>query len=1201
MISRLKSLELQGYKTFATKTNFEFPGKITAIVGPNGSGKSNIADSIRWVLGEQSYRLLRGRKTEDMIFAGSEGRSRAGMASSTITFNNEDGWLPIDFSEVSVTRRAYRDGQNEYLLNGQRIRLRDIQELLGQSGLAERTYTLIGQGLVDSALSIRPDERRKFFEEAAGIGLYRSRREDSLNRLDQTRHNLERVTDILSELEPRLRSLDRQTRRYLEYKTLQADLQVLLRIWYGYHWNNAQKDLSQSKQVLQEREIHLNKVKNNYEKIEIQFSEIRNQISSKRSVLNELHSQSSSEHLELEKIIRDLAVLEERQRSLNDQEYNQNYDLVRLEEEIKSKESYLENLETEYQKLTQEVNEAKTNLEEAQIALNERLNIREQVESELQKNRRAMIENETRSVEVKAKLNELTERINNLKSSLEKLRLEEQETQKEFLEKENELEKSKKVFIDLEKSIEIIKKKVLESSTKKRNIEIKLQEKRNILNKLQSEVIKLNAQYEALIQAEKTLSGFNQGAKNLMNAHRTGKFSGQYQPLSEVLNVPSELETAIAAALGEFLDSIVLLDKSDPSYAIQYLAKGDQGRAILLPLQWLKNEKEQKLPSINGLVGRASELIEFDLLYQPVVQSLLGNTIIVDNHENATKALGDLPSHTRFVTLNGEVFQGNGIVFAGKETRSSIIARPRQKQELERVIEETQERFTSLEAELVDLERELDALNLDHNQITQDEQKGNQELQQSQKLVNQRNLDFEKLRQRKQWVENQIKSLEQQLANSLESEAATKNLLQEIIRKIETQRKASDVLRTKLNELPVDDFQSNVGHWKTNLAVVERATNEAQKRLHENRTNIDQNRQRYTSIHRRLEDFKNALLEIDDERAIKKAKEAELKDEIEKIRQNIIPTENELKILEKTFDKLQEEISNAQQTVTIGERYVTQGQLDYSRNKDILENLRRHIEEDFGLVSFEYSSSITGPNPLPFDGLVEQLPIVTEIEPNLEENINRQRAQMRRMGPINPEAEEEYRSVKERFEFLSVQVEDLKKADQDLRQVIAELDELMQREFRKTFDAVALEFKDLFSRLFGGGSAKLYLTDEENFNNTGIEIEARLPGRREQGLSLLSGGERSLTAVALIFSLLRVSPPPFCVLDEVDAALDEANVGRFCDLLSELGKSIQFIVITHNRNTVQAADVIYGITMGRDSSSQMISLRLDEVSDDLVK
>ncbi len=923
MISRLKSLELQGYKTFATKTNFEFPGKITAIVGPNGSGKSNIADAIRWVLGEQSYRLLRGRRTEDMIFAGSEGRSRAGMASSTITFNNEDGWLPIDFSEVSVTRRAYRDGQNEYLLNGQRIRLRDIQELLGQSGLAERTYTLIGQGLVDFALSIRPDERRKFFEEAAGIGLYRSRREDSLNRLDQTRHNLERVTDILSELEPRLRSLDRQTRRFLEYKTLQADLQVLLRIWYGYHWNNAQKDLSQSRLVLQEREIHLNNVKNNYEQIEQQFSEIRNQISSKRSMLNELHSQSSNEHLELEKIIRDLAVLEERQRSLNDQEYNQNYDLVRLEEEIKSKESYLENLEAEYQKLTQEVDEAKTNLDEAQKAVNERLKIRGQVENELQRNRRALVENETKSVEAKAKLNELTERINNLKLSLEKLRLEEQEIQKEFKEKEKDLEKSKKDLDDVENSIDNFKKNALVYLTKKQNIDKKLQEKRNILNKLQSEVIKLNAQYDAIIQAEKTLSGFNQGAKNLMNAHRSGKFAGQYQPLSEVLNVPSELETAIAAALGEFLDSIVLLEKSDPSFAIQFLSKGDQGRAILLPLQWLKNDKEQKLPSLNGMVGRASDLIKFDTHYQPVVQSLLGNTIIVDTHDNATKAVRALPSHMRLVTLNGEVFQGNGIVFAGKETRSSIIARPRQKQELKKEIEETQEKFTILEIEIVDLEHELDIINQDHNKITQEEQKGYQELQQSQKLVNQRNLDFEKLSQRKQWIDNQIRSLEQQLANSLESEATTKNLLQETVKIIETLRKESDVLRGKLNEIPIDEFQSNVGHWRTNLAVVERATNEAQKRLLENRTNIDQNQQRFKSILRRLEDLKNALLVIDDERATNKAKEAELKDGIEKIRQQILPTENELKDLEKTFDKLQEEMSNAQQTVTIGERYMT--------------------------------------------------------------------------------------------------------------------------------------------------------------------------------------------------------------------------------------------------------------------------------------
>ena len=341
---------------------------------------------------------------------------------------------------------------------------------------------------------------------------------------------------------------------------------------------------------------------------------------------------------------------------------------------------------------------------------------------------------------------------------------------------------------------------------------------------------------------------------------------------------------------------------------------------------------------------------------------------------------------------------------AGKETRTAMIARPRQKQELKLLIDETQEKFTTLNTEILELENSLQDVDRDHQRNLQDEQKGNIALQQNQKLVNQCNLDFEKVRQRKQWVENQQKTLEQQLSSSHQSEASTKDLLTQIGNQIESQRKEVDALRSRLNAIPIDDIQSSVGHWKTNLAVVERASNEAEKRLQENRLNNDQNRQRYKSIHRRIEDFKDALLEIEDERAIKKARETEFKEEIEKIREDILPAENELKNLEKSFDKLQEEISSAQQTVTIGERYVTQGQLDYSRNKDVLENLRRRIEEDFGLVSFEYSSSISGPNPLPFDGLVEQLPIVTEIEPNLEENINRQRAQMRRIGPINPEA-----------------------------------------------------------------------------------------------------------------------------------------------------------------------------------------------------
>ena len=425
------------------------------------------------------------------------------------------------------------------------------------------------------------------------------------------------------------------------------------------------------------------------------------------------------------------------------------------------------------------------------------------------------------------------------------------------------------------------------------------------------------------------------------------------------------------------------------------------------------------------------------------------------------------------------------------------------------------------------LEKDLDQLSKEDEKYLVEEKEIDSSLIQQNKLINQLNLEVEKHKQRKNWIENQISTIENQILESEEAIQSTKKLIGELDQKITAQKDETSDYREQLNQLPIDELQSEVGHWRTNLAVVERALGEAQKRYEENKLNIEENKKRYHSLLRRLEDFKTNLVEIEDDKAGKRAEEQELQIKIEKIREKIIPADAALKDMEQKYETLQNELSLVQQSLTNSERYVTQGQLDYSRNKDVMDNLRRRIEEDFGLVSFEYSTSISGPNPLPFDGLVEELPNVTEIEPSLEENINRQRAQMRRIGPINPEAEEEYISVKERHEFLSTQVEDLKKADLDLRQVILELDELMQREFRKTFDAVALEFKDLFSRLFGGGSAKLYLTDEENFNNTGIEIEARLPGRREQGLSLLSGGERSLTAVALIFSLLKVSPTPF--------------------------------------------------------------------------
>lgn len=1201
MTSRLKSLELQGYKTFASKSVLEFPGEITAIVGPNGSGKSNIADSIRWVLGEQSYRLLRGRKTEDMIYIGSDTRARSGMASATITFNNDDGWLPIDFSEVSVTRRAYRDGQNEYLLNGQKIRLRDIQELLSQSGLAERTYTLIGQGLVDSALSARPEERRKFFEEAAGIGLYRGRREDAINRLDQTRRNLERIRDILSELSPRLRSLERQARRFLEYKTIQADLQVLLRDWYGYHWNKAQLQQTNSKRVLVEREELLEDIREKYDLQENEMSSLRQELQELRQRLNGWHSESAAYHITREHVSKELAVFDERQRSLNDQNRNINSDLARISEEISSRQINISEMKSDYDKLSSEYEEANNQFNKSKIELDRKRHERNSVEQTLQEKRRVLVQVETRIVENKAKIHELEERISSFHDSKTKLSNEQTRTLSEFVESKNKYELLNSTLISRDDD-----RKEIEENLVKHTEEIQVLEEKNKKfqkesNQLQSELARINAQISVLDQAEKMLSGMNQGAKTVLNASRQGGITGVYQPLSSLIEVPKKYEQAVSAALGEFLDAIVIFDKSNPEAAMHLLSQKDDGRAALLPLTWIRETALTDKPTLSGLIDRASNLIKSDKDIQKIINVLLGNTFIVEDRKTAKGAADKISPHAKVVTLDGEIFFGSGTIIAGKENRSAVISRPRQKKELIDSLAQVQSLIVDLDHSRTENDLLLDENNEEIIKLRKKMADLDRETQENQQKNYQANLAYEQSKQRNEWIKNQLNNFDSQILESKQAIIETKELLIKSEEKAESLRSEAKVISQDLNQISIDEIQSKMMHWRTNAAVSERALNEAKRRVEEYDHLLVQNQQRQHSLTRRLEDLRLSLEDLDDQKVQLRVQEQDLQIKIENLQLKIKPAEEQLRNLELKSTKMQEEISITQQNVTIAERHYAQAQLDHSRNKDYLENLRRRIEEDFGLVAFEYTSNISGPNPLPLDGLVEQLNFVEELEPNLEENINQKRAQLRRIGPINPDADEEFVSVKERHDFMTIQVKDLEKADDDLRQVIKELDELMQREFRKTFDAVAIEFREMFSRLFGGGSAKLFLTDEENFNNTGIDIEARLPGRREQGLSLLSGGERSLTAVALIFALLKIAPTPFCVLDEVDAALDEANVGRFCELLQELSRRIQFIVITHNRNTVQVADIIYGVTMGRDTTSQMISLKIDELSDEMVK
>ena len=1201
MPPRLKSLELHGYKTFASRTIFEFPADITAVVGPNGSGKSNISDSIRWVLGEQSYSLLRGRKTEDMIFAGSEQRARAGMASATITFDNEDGWLPIDFSEVSITRRAYRDGQNEYLLNGQRVRLKEISELLAQSGLAERTYTIIGQGLVDAALSLKPEERRRLFEEAAGIGLYRSRREEALNRLDSTRRNLERVKDILNELQPRLQSLEKQARRVQEYERVKADLQVLLREWYGFHWHRTQQEMAHARQVLIAQETRQQQAHEKLVEVEEKMNGLRVKLTEVRTSLNAWHNQSAGLHSQRERISRDLAVKDERQRALQEQQQSSQSDLARLEEEKKAQRERLRGLQSEQIRLQAELDDARVEVNKAQQQLTSHQVERDQIERSVRETRRAQVENETKKVRQTAHLDELRTRLASVQKShsdilasitedeevlkVASARLEQAQLARQ--EAENEIKKVEKTLLDHRRSI-------VETEANRRHA---LDDR----SRLEASRTRFRAQLEVFAEAEKSFSGLNQGARAVLEASRSGQLPGTYQALSQKLIVPPDYEQAVAAVLAEHLDGVLVGPYTDLENALKLLEQGEKGRAVLLPLDTDWKEEVVTPPADPDCLGVAAELVNCPVELQPLLRLLLGQVVIVRNRSAARRIRAGLPRSVRIVTLKGEVFWGNGMVVAGQDGRSGVIARPRQKLETQGLLVDVENDLNLVKQKIQLYDQEINQKKALEQELDKNLRLANENYNRAGQTFQQASLEQQRLTQKHEWQRSQFVSLEKQIRQTNQEV----NQINKEIEGLNTRIAGlSDQIREKnhlLMGMPLDELQAQLAHWNTTAAVALRAVNETQSRLEEYLQTLKNNDDQQAAVIHRIEATGLSLSSLEIEKGALRSNEGKINEEIDLLQKQIEPSEKELEAIEQEYAQIQINHTAVQQALTVAERYLTQAQLEVSRHREALDTLQHKAAEDFGLVAFEYDNNMSGPTPLPLDGMVQQLPSVAEISPDLEDNINRSRGQLRRIGAINPDALSEFQSVGERFEFLTSQVDDLNKADIDLRKVIAELDELMKREFRKTFDAVAAEFRQMFTRLFGGGSARLILTDEDDPNETGIDIEAKLPGRREQGLSLLSGGERSLTAAALVFSLLKVSPTPFCALDEVDAMLDEANVGRFCDLLLELSKNTQFIVITHNRNTVQSAGVIYGVTMGRDSASQVISLKLDEISEEMVR
>ncbi len=1232
----LKQLVLQGYKTFASRTEFVFDAGVTAVIGPNGSGKSNVADALRWVLGEQSYSTLRGKRTEDMIFSGSEQRPRMGMAHVSLTLDNSSGWLPVDFSEVEIARRAYRSGENEYYLNGNRVRLRDISELLSNSGLSERTYSIIGQGLVDQALSQRPEERRRLFEEAAGITVYQSKREQARQKLEESRGNLTRARDILNELTPRLRYLKGQARRAQEYQQLRRDLEAQLRIWYGYKWRQsllaitgARERAADATRVAEEATGELNALLE-------QLAARRSERAALRDELSEWHRISSSLHRDAEVAQRELAVRTEQVRLWREQVEDLQAELIHLRallEDGSQRSSAAAGVLTEARA---RYDAASARVAEAQRSLDAHERQRQAQTARINAAQDAVLAVKTQLAERRSRLAQLGERRAELaRGDAEQLQasqaaaaqIVEQEAQLRALAAKAQELAAALVETDRERqahgqalaTAQEAERKAAEAlSAAQRNL-ARLHDQQDLLERLRDEGAGLSAGARAVIAAarggstpdrpaanNRTPADFRPGAAG-RGAGNSPALRGVIGALGELIEIPAELERAIEAALGGRVQDIVVRSWADAEAAVEYLKRNQAGRATFLPLDSLRAGRPAEIPPRErGVLGLASELVKFDPAIRPAVELALNHTLVVEDLPTARRLLGHAAGAT-LVTLDGEIVRPTGAVTGGTESKgrdSGVLSRARALRELPEQVRAAATVVSEHEATVAEVrgsqaaERSaLDALRGRREEIAAAQARLTAEQGRVQ-------LAADRARQTQGFHEERRRALAREAAGLDAREAEFGTAVGDLTARLAEQEAQLATARQELAALAVDDMLAELARLRAEAAVSAGQLQSYEARVAElaaaqaERTReVEAKEARVAALTHQQADA-SAIIEAQG------AVAQRLADEIAAYSARIDPAEARVTALEALQRQSETIERNLREQLRHAQTRQNQAELAAQRAVDELAHLRGEIEKDLGLVELIQALDaeqqpgaadelVDNQPPLPIDDMVTRLEVVAELPEGLDADVRNLRGQLARLGPVNLDALSEYNEVEARYNFLNTQAADLEGAVASLEEVIAELDQVMDREFTATFKAIAGKFKEEFVQLFGGGAAKLILTDPDNPGTTGIEIVARPPGKREQGLALLSGGERALTAAALVFSIIKTRPTPFCVLDEVDAALDEANVGRFRDALKLLSSQTQFILITHNRGTIEAADTIYGISMGADHTSTTLSMRLD--------
>ena len=1178
----LKRLEVIGFKSFADRIGIDFVPGVTAVVGPNGSGKSNVTDAIRWVLGEQSAKSLRGSKMEDVIFAGSESRKPLNFAEVTLVLDNEDEQVAMPFSEISVTRRVYRSGDSEYLLNNQQCRLKDITDSFLDSGLGKEAFSIISQGRVDEILNSRPDDRRTIFEEAAGVLKYKNRKKKAEHKLVETDENLHRVLDILHELDSRLEPLQMQASSAKDYVRMTDELKesdIALTVNdIILHANDLQKINAEYLQLKSTEQQHADGIS----KDEAKLAAIRGKLKQIDDVLDTAQEQLVEASSEVERWEGRKALMKEK-RSNAEKQLNQLQQALQLAtEEEESLATGEEEKKSQFAIKQKEVQKLKQEIKQLELTLNSSAS---EIEKEIDQSKDLYIDLLNEEATVKNELKHIEQQLTQQLESAERM----SDRSTEMVKKLEEITSEK---LELESSLQKVQAQLKEKLEEHEILQMQLnktaasfEEKQQMLYQAYQHQQQLKARKETLAELEADFSGFFQGVKEILLARERGELFGIEGAVAELIQVDGSNSKAIETALGAASQHIVTNTEQDAQKAISWLKAKRAGRATFLPKTVMKSRK--LMPSgyaaandHPAFVSLAVDLVEFDESNRTIVENLLGNVLVASNLEGASQIARSCGFRYRVVTLDGDIVNAGGSLTGGaSKQQSSLFSRKAELDQLTSNLEKMEksivqaEKSVASEKEAVAVLREkLEVLKLDGESLRKEEMTLRAQLLEI-------GMEEKGLKATVTVASSEQTSMTTRKTTLLQQKEEAANRLEELKLELEeVNQKVAHLseLKTK-SESEKDSLRESSAQKRSELAVAQEQLNQLQIATAELALQRSKAANQVTSLAQEIKWIQN------------EDTNGPTDDEIEK---TVLEWTSKKEVLTESIQTNRTLRSEHQQALTQLEEQLKELQRIH---KGFLESLRT-VEVKASRIEFEMNrlhTLLEEQYELDFEEAQEQAIEIEDVD-QVRRKVKLLKQSIEELGPVNLTAIEEYDRVLERHTFLTEQRNDLLEAQETLHEAIREMDEEMSLRFRESFTMIQAQFRHVFRELFGGGQADLVLLDPENILETGIEIVAQPPGKKLQNLSLLSGGERALTAIALLFAILNTRPVPFVILDEVEAALDEANVQRYSDYLKKLSSDTQFIVITHRKGTMEGADVLYGITMQESGVSKLVSVKLEE-------